>query len=66
MTNTIELSDFIPLASTPTCPLAAMKHSSKPFYGVQFHPEVTHTPYGTKMIENFLYKVGSNCYCVCK
>jgi GMP synthase (glutamine-hydrolysing) len=49
--------DFLPLASTPTCPMAAMRHKSRPFYAVQFHPEVTHTPHGTQMIENFLYKV---------
>ncbi len=49
--------EFIPLASTPTCPLAAMRHKTRPFYGVQFHPEVTHTPHGTQIIENFLYKI---------
>jgi GMP synthase (glutamine-hydrolysing) len=49
--------DFIPLASTPTCAMAAMRHRTRPFYAVQFHPEVTHTPHGTQMIENFLYKV---------
>ncbi len=49
--------EFLPLASTPTCPLAAIRHASKPFYGVQFHPEVTHTPHGTQILENFLYKI---------
>jgi GMP synthase (glutamine-hydrolysing) len=49
--------DFIALASTPTCPLAAMRHRTQPFFGVQFHPEVTHTPHGEKIIENFLYKI---------
>lgn len=49
--------DFLPLASTPTCPLAAMRHKNKPFFGVQFHPEVTHTPHGTQLLENFLYKI---------
>ncbi len=49
--------DFLPLASTPTCPLAAMRHVSKPFFGVQFHPEVTHTPHGREIIDNFLYKI---------
>jgi GMP synthase (glutamine-hydrolysing) len=48
---------FVPLASTPTCPLAAVRHGSKPFYGVQFHPEVTHTPHGQQVLENFLYRV---------
>ena len=49
--------DFLPLASTPTCPLAAMRHKSQPFFAVQFHPEVTHTPHGTQMLENFLYRI---------
>ncbi len=49
--------EFVGLASTPTCPLAAMRHVSKPFFGVQFHPEVTHTPHGTQIIENFLYRI---------
>ncbi len=49
--------DFVALASTPTCAMAAMRHKTRPFYAVQFHPEVTHTPHGTQMIENFLYKV---------
>ncbi len=49
--------DFVALAATPTCPLAAMRHRTRPFFGVQFHPEVTHTPHGEKIIENFLYKI---------
>jgi GMP synthase (glutamine-hydrolysing) len=49
--------EFAALASTPTCPLAAMRHVSKPFYGVQFHPEVTHTPHGTQILQNFLYRI---------
>src|SRR4051812_24577113 len=49
--------EFVPLASTPTCPLAAMRHRTRPFFAVQFHPEVTHTPHGTQMIENFLYRI---------
>jgi GMP synthase (glutamine-hydrolysing) len=50
-------SDFIPLATTPTCPYAAVRHRSRPFYGVQFHPEVTHTPRGSDMLKNFLYDI---------
>jgi GMP synthase (glutamine-hydrolysing) len=46
--------DFLPLAATETCPYAAVKHRSLPIYGLQFHPEVTHTPLGTKILENFL------------
>ncbi len=49
--------DLITLASTPTCPHAAVRHKSVPFYGLQFHPEVTHTPQGVKIIDNFLKKV---------
>ena len=52
--------DFEVLASTPTCPLAAVRHRSKPFYGVQFHPEVTHTPHGVDLLRNFLYQI---CHC---
>ena len=49
--------DFLALAETATCPFAAVKHRSKPFYGVQFHPEVTHTPHGVDLLRNFLYDV---------
>ncbi|HZN69839.1 MAG TPA: glutamine-hydrolyzing GMP synthase [Tepidisphaeraceae bacterium] len=52
--------DFIPLATTPTCPYAAARHRTRPFYGVQFHPEVTHTPRGEQIFQNFLYEV---CKC---
>jgi GMP synthase (glutamine-hydrolysing) len=50
-------SQFEVLASTPTCPFAAVRHKALPFYGVQFHPEVTHTPHGVDMFRNFLYEV---------
>ena len=53
-------SDFVPLAATPTCPLAATRHESRPFWGVQFHPEVTHTPRGEQVFHNFLYEI---CKC---
>ena len=49
--------DFISLAATPTCPIAAVKHRARAFYGVQFHPEVTHTPHGGEIFVNFLYDV---------
>lgn len=49
--------DFIPLASTSTCPLAAVKHKNLPVYGLQFHPEVTHTPKGREVLRNFLHDV---------
>ncbi len=53
--------DFDTLASTPTCPHAAVRHKRKLFLGVQFHPEVTHTPHGVDMLRNFVFEV-----CKCK
>jgi GMP synthase (glutamine-hydrolysing) len=52
--------DFETLASTSTCPFAAVKHKTKPIYGLQFHPEVSHTPLGGTLIHNFLYNI-ANC-----
>jgi GMP synthase (glutamine-hydrolysing) len=49
--------DFVPLAQTNSCPYAAVKHRTRPLYGVQFHPEVTHTPDGKAILANFLSKV---------
>jgi GMP synthase (glutamine-hydrolysing) len=49
--------EFVPLAKTATCPYAAVAHKSRPFYGVQFHPEVTHTPHGAEVLANFLFDV---------
>jgi len=49
--------DFVPLARTETCPYAAIKHRSLPLYGLQFHPEVTHTPQGEIVLGNFLTSV---------
>ncbi len=50
---------FEVLASTPTCPFAAVRlvKGGRRFYGVQFHPEVTHTPHGTDLLSNFLYEI---------
>ncbi len=48
------------LASTPTCPFAAARSredSDRSFFGVQFHPEVTHTPHGVDILRNFLYEI---------
>jgi GMP synthase (glutamine-hydrolysing) len=50
-------NEFEPLASTGTCPFAAIRHRSLPVYGIQFHPEVTHTPMGGKLLENFVIGV---------
>ena len=49
--------DLVILASTPTCPYAAVRHRTLSFYGVQFHPEVTHTPHGVDLLRNFLYNI---------
>jgi GMP synthase (glutamine-hydrolysing) len=52
------LSDqFEPLATTDTCPFAAVKHRKKALYGLQFHPEVTHTEAGGKIIGNFVKNI---------
>lgn len=53
-----DLSDhFTSLARTDTCAFAAVKHHAKPLYGLQFHPEVTHTEFGAKLIGNFVRKI---------
>ncbi|GKX30952.1 GMP synthase [glutamine-hydrolyzing] [Vallitalea longa] len=52
---------FDVIATTKTCPIAAMADIDKKLYAVQFHPEVVHTPEGTKMLRNFLHNV-----CGCK
>ncbi|KAA6407613.1 MAG: GMP synthase [Lasallia pustulata] len=44
---------FSIIAATANAPFAGIAHDSKPYYGIQFHPEVTHTPQGTKLLENF-------------
>jgi len=49
--------DFITLATTETCPYAAVRYKKKKFYGVQFHPEVSHTPKGSQILKNFLYDI---------
>ena len=48
------------VASTPSAPIAAMQHSEKPIFALQFHPEVTHTKQGNAVLENFVFKV---CKC---
>lgn len=47
--------DFLVTATTPSTPVAAMSNRDKRLFGVQFHPEVVHTPWGTEIIRNFLY-----------
>jgi GMP synthase (glutamine-hydrolysing) len=50
-------ADWIRLASTETCPVAAARHRTRPIYGLQFHPEVSHTPRGKEILRNFLYAI---------
>lgn len=52
--------EFISLANTDSCPVAAVRHRELPFYGIQFHPEVTHTEQGGVLLRNFIYKI---CKC---
>lgn len=47
--------DFDVTAATPSCPIAAMAHREKPFFGIQFHPEVTHTLQGRRIFEHFVH-----------
>jgi GMP synthase (glutamine-hydrolysing) len=49
--------DFVSLARTATCPIAAVKHRRLPIYGLQFHPEVTHTAAGAGILRNFVQGV---------
>lgn len=47
------------MASTPSCPIAGMADEDRHFYGVQFHPEVTHTVQGRAMLERFVLDICS-------
>jgi len=53
-------SGFTTVAKSDSCPIAAIEDVSRNLYGVQFHPEVVHTPEGTKILHNFLYNI-CNC-----
>ncbi|MCL7452812.1 MAG: glutamine-hydrolyzing GMP synthase [Anaerolineae bacterium] len=48
---------FKVIAQTDNSPIAATSHLGRRLYGLQFHPEVIHTPHGTEIIRNFLYRV---------
>jgi GMP synthase (glutamine-hydrolysing) len=45
------------VAGSPSTPIAAFEDPDRGLYGVQFHPEVVHTPHGTEVLKNFLYGV---------
>jgi GMP synthase (glutamine-hydrolysing) len=49
--------DYHIIAKTDNAPVAAVAHNSKPVYGVQFHPEVVHTEFGTTLLTNFAMKI---------
>jgi GMP synthase (glutamine-hydrolysing) len=53
-------SGFSTIASTSTCPYAIMANEAKNYYGVQFHPEVTHTPQGLALLQRFVLDI---CQC---
>jgi len=59
--RTGEAAGFVATATTGSCPIAGMANDEKRFYGIQFHPEVAHTPYGKKILGNFLFSI-----CRCK
>lgn len=48
---------FRKIASSPHAPLCAIENVEKKFYGIQFHPEVAHTPRGTEILRAFLFDV---------
>ena len=49
--------EFHVVGTTDSAPFAAIAHDSKPFYGIQFHPEVTHSPMGKAIIGRFILNV---------
>jgi GMP synthase (glutamine-hydrolysing) len=52
--------DFVTVAQTSSCPFAAMANVDKHFYGIQFHPEVTHTKQGERILTHFVIDI---CRC---
>jgi GMP synthase (glutamine-hydrolysing) len=48
---------FKHMASTPSCPIAGMADEARGYYGVQFHPEVTHTVQGTALLQRFVHGI---------
>ena len=64
MSHGIEVTKLPPgfelIASTDNCPIAGFANSDKGYYGLQFHPEVTHTKQGNKILERFVTNI---CCC---
>jgi GMP synthase (glutamine-hydrolysing) len=56
-------SGFVPLATSANSPYAAMGDVPRGLYGVQFHPEVVHTPHGKEILHNFIFGI---CGCEAK
>jgi GMP synthase (glutamine-hydrolysing) len=52
---------FEPIGHTSSAPICAIRNKTRKIYGVQFHPEVVHTPKGKQILHNFLYRI-----CECK
>lgn len=48
---------FVVIGDTPSCPIAMMEHAEKKFYGIQFHPEVTHTKQGRVLLNRFVLEI---------
>ena len=53
-------ADFHVIGHTPAAPFASIAHNDKSWYGIQFHPEVTHSPRGREVIGKFVLDI---CHC---
>jgi GMP synthase (glutamine-hydrolysing) len=49
--------DYVPIGCSSDSPAAALRHTRKPIFGLQFHPEVTHSARGKEVIANFLFRI---------
>ncbi|KAI8986981.1 hypothetical protein BDB01DRAFT_849138 [Pilobolus umbonatus] len=54
---TAAAKDFLVIGTTKTAPFAAVAHKEKPFYGIQLHPELSHTACGKQILQNFVLKI---------
>ena len=52
---TVPPEGFVCTASTPDAPVAAMENATRRIWGVQWHPEVVHTPFGMQVLQRFLH-----------